>query len=51
MKINQGSIARFSEISEYIANLYKDFQELSKSSTNREILINFLLKYEELPRL
>ncbi len=51
IKINQGSIARFDEISEYITNLYKDFQELSKSCTNREILINFLLKYEELPRL
>jgi len=50
-KINQDSIARFSEISEYITNLYKDFQELSKSSTNREILINFLLKYQELPQL
>jgi hypothetical protein len=50
-KINMESIDRFEEIASYIAELYTDFQELSKSGSNREILINFLLKYEELPQL
>lgn len=50
-KINNGSIERFDEITFYISGLYADFQELSKSGSNKEILINFLLKYEELPQL
>ncbi len=48
-QLNIGTIDRFEEISLYITDLYKDFQELSKFSTNKEILINFLLKYQELP--
>ncbi|MCK5675087.1 MAG: hypothetical protein KAH95_17035, partial [Spirochaetales bacterium] len=43
-KINNDSIERFDEISSYIIELYTDFQKLSKSSSNKEILINFLLK-------
>ncbi len=50
-KINLDSIERFEEISSYIKELYEDFHKLSKSGSNREILINFLLKYEELPKL
>ena len=50
-KLNNSSIERFEEISLYINELYSDFQKLSKSNTNKEILIDFLLKYEELPRL
>jgi len=50
-KINMDSIDRFEDIASYITELYTDFQELSKSVSNKEILINFLLKYEELPQL
>ena len=50
-RINMGSIDRFEDIASYITELYTDFQELSKHSSNKEILINFLLKYEELPKL
>ena len=50
-RINMDSIERFEDIASYITELYTDFQELSKSVSNKEILINFLLKYEELPQL
>lgn len=50
-KINIETINRFEDIASYITELYTDFQELSKSGSNKEILINFLLKYHELPQL
>ena len=50
-KLNNNSIERFEEISLYINGLYSDFQKLSKYKNNKEILINFLLKYNELPNL
>ena len=49
--MNKDSIERFEEISSYIINLYTDFQKLPESLSSREILINFLLKYEEIPHL
>ena len=49
--MNKDSIERFEEISSYIFNLYTDFQKLPESLSSREILINFLLKYEEIPHL
>jgi len=50
-KLNIDSIDRFEDIASYMTELYTDFQKLSKSFSNKEILINFLLKYEELPQL
>lgn len=50
-KLNEDSINGIEEISIYISGLYTDFQNLSKSGSNRQVLIDFLLKYEELPQL
>ena len=50
-KLNKDSIDRIEEISTYISGLYTDFQNLSESGSNRQVLIDFLLKYEELPQL
>ena len=48
-QLNIGTIDRFEEISQYISDLYTNFQELSKSNQHKDILVNFLLKYPELP--
>lgn len=46
--LNIESIDRFEEIYSHITQLYADFIKLSEYSSNKEILINFLLKYKEL---
>lgn len=50
-KLNKDSINGIEEISTYISGLYTDFQNLSESGSNRQVLIDFLLQYEELPHL
>ena len=45
-KMNTGSINRMEEIAAYISDLYVDFVKSSDSDSSREILIDFLLRYE-----
>ena len=45
-KMNANSINRIEEISNYIWDLYKNFRKLSISNSSKEILIDFLYRYE-----
>jgi hypothetical protein len=45
-KMNTDSIVRMEEIAAYISDLYLEFRKSSDSDSSKEILINFLLRYD-----